>query len=57
MLLVHDCACARGCPACIGPVLEHDEHRGRDAKRAALRVLALLADGTGPDVATATAGR
>jgi DEAD/DEAH box helicase domain-containing protein len=48
-LLVHDCACARGCPACIGPVLEHDEQRGRDAKRAALRVLALLADGTGPD--------
>jgi len=56
-LLVHDCACARGCPACIGPVLEHDEQRGRDAKRAALQVLALLADGTGPRAPTVAPGR
>lgn len=56
-LLVHDCACARGCPACIGPVLEHDEQRGRDAKRAALQVLALLAGGTGPDAPAVAAAR
>jgi hypothetical protein len=30
-------------------VLEHDEQRGRDAKRAALRVLALLVNGAGQD--------
>jgi DEAD/DEAH box helicase domain-containing protein len=45
--LVRDCACAQGCPACIGPVLEHDEQSGRDAKSSALAVLALLAEDPG----------
>jgi DEAD/DEAH box helicase domain-containing protein len=41
--LVARCDCKFGCPACIGPVLGTDESSDRSPKRAALRVLALLA--------------
>jgi DEAD/DEAH box helicase domain-containing protein len=40
--LVQACACAQGCPSCIGPILAGDEQRGHSAKRAALQVLELL---------------
>ncbi|MBC7778773.1 MAG: DEAD/DEAH box helicase [Proteobacteria bacterium] len=40
--LVHACDCAQGCPACVGPILNSDEKSGRDPKRHALVVLALL---------------
>ena len=40
--LVAACACTHGCPACVGPVLQGDEESRRDAKGAALRVLALF---------------
>jgi len=40
--LVRGCACAAGCPACIGPVLPGDEERLVTPKQAALIVLALL---------------
>jgi len=41
--LVSACACAGGCPACVGPILATDEARGLSPKAAALQVLALLA--------------
>ena len=44
--LVQGCACAAGCPACIGPVLPGDEQRAQTPKQAALTVLALLAQGS-----------
>jgi len=40
--LVRGCACASGCPACIGPVLPGDEARAQTPKQAALIVLGLL---------------
>jgi DEAD/DEAH box helicase domain-containing protein len=40
--LVRACACAHGCPACVGPILAGDEHAGRAPKQAAVRVLELL---------------
>ncbi len=40
--LVDACACAQGCPSCIGPILASDESRGYSPKRAALQVLSLL---------------
>jgi DEAD/DEAH box helicase domain-containing protein len=44
--LVHDCPCAHGCPACIGPVLPPQERARHSPKAAALEVLRLLrADG------------
>jgi DEAD/DEAH box helicase domain-containing protein len=43
--MVGSCACAGGCPACIGPVLAADEQCDRSPKDLALRILSLLADG------------
>ena len=40
--LVTACDCARGCPACIGPILASDEVRGYSPKQVALSVLGLL---------------
>jgi DEAD/DEAH box helicase domain-containing protein len=37
--LVSACACERGCPACIGPVLEEDMH---DVKADTLRLIAAI---------------
>jgi DEAD/DEAH box helicase domain-containing protein len=42
--LVQGCACAQGCPACIGPILSSDERDGHQPKQLTLRVLALLRD-------------
>ena len=42
--MVGDCACAEGCPACIGPILGSEEQRQRSPKALALMVLNLLAD-------------
>jgi DEAD/DEAH box helicase domain-containing protein len=42
--MVGSCACADGCPACIGPVLAGDEQTGCSPKNLALRVLSLLAE-------------
>ena len=46
--LVAACECSRGCPACVGPILSSDETRG-SPRQAALRVLALIACGDGPE--------
>ena len=47
--LVHDCPCAHGCPACIGPVLPPQERVRHSPKAAALEVLQLLqCDGAMP---------
>ncbi len=46
--LVAACECRRGCPACVGPILSSDETRG-SPRQAALRVLALIACGDGPE--------
>lgn len=40
--LIERCACPGGCPACIGPVLAAEEHRGETPKAAAIAVLELL---------------
>jgi DEAD/DEAH box helicase domain-containing protein len=40
--LVSTCACKRGCPACVGPVLASEEDRGMSLKAAASAILALL---------------
>ncbi|MBI1396349.1 MAG: DEAD/DEAH box helicase [Betaproteobacteria bacterium] len=40
--LVDRCACAHGCPACIGPVLPPDARAPHSPKVAALRVLGLM---------------
>lgn len=53
--LIHACDCAHGCPACVGPILASDEGTERAPKRAALKVLALLADGA--PLATAALAR
>jgi DEAD/DEAH box helicase domain-containing protein len=42
--MVGSCACAAGCPACIGPVLGSEEQRERSPKALALAVLSFLAD-------------
>jgi DEAD/DEAH box helicase domain-containing protein len=44
--MVHDCDCAHGCPACVGPILASDEQAPRHARRHAAIVLALLAGAT-----------
>ena len=43
LALVRSCECRCGCPACVGPVLESDEHARRAPRAAAARVLELLA--------------
>ncbi len=48
--LIGACACRAGCPACVGPVLQGDEDGGRDAKSAALTVLALFGAGALPAI-------
>ncbi len=53
--IVGGCECARGCPACVGPVLASDENTGLDARRQAAVVLALMA-GVDPGTAVAQAG-
>jgi DEAD/DEAH box helicase domain-containing protein len=40
--LVIGCACAGGCPACVGPILAGDESRALTPRQAALSVLELL---------------
>jgi len=40
--LLAACGCSIGCPACVGPVLAHDEDSGRSAKQLALAVMELL---------------
>ncbi|NKC13596.1 MAG: DEAD/DEAH box helicase [Gammaproteobacteria bacterium] len=40
--LVSACECPIGCPACVGPVLQSDEHRYVSLKQAALGVLSVL---------------
>jgi DEAD/DEAH box helicase domain-containing protein len=42
LALVQACECRCGCPACVGPVLESDEHSRRAPRVAAARVLELL---------------
>ncbi|MEO7761221.1 MAG: Zn-binding domain-containing protein, partial [Casimicrobiaceae bacterium] len=42
--LVSSCACAHGCPACIGPILGTDDTAELSPKGAAARVLMLLAE-------------
>jgi DEAD/DEAH box helicase domain-containing protein len=43
--LVRACACADGCPACVGPILAGESTRGHSPKAAGLSVLALLGAG------------
>ncbi|WP_024328430.1 DEAD/DEAH box helicase [Thioalkalivibrio sp. ALR17-21] len=45
LALIHNCGCAHGCPACIGPILASDEVRGFSPKQAALTVLEALGEG------------
>ncbi len=40
--LVLGCDCKAGCPGCVGPALEADEHAGRSPKILAAEVLGLL---------------
>ena len=49
--LVRECACKYGCPACVGPVLAHDDADRLSPKEAALKVLALLRGGANEAVA------
>ena len=42
MMLVESCDCSYGCPACIGPVSEADEHARVTQRECAAAVLALL---------------
>ena len=44
--LVQACACAHGCPSCIGPVMPRGDGPELNPKRAALRILELLAGET-----------
>ena len=44
--MIGACDCRRGCPACVGPILASDEARGFSPRESALRVLALLEDGS-----------
>jgi DEAD/DEAH box helicase domain-containing protein len=41
--MVATCTCHHGCPACVGPILAHDEATRHPPRTAALIVLALLA--------------
>ncbi|NIR31840.1 MAG: DEAD/DEAH box helicase [Gammaproteobacteria bacterium] len=43
--MIADCGCVYGCPACVGPILAHDESAAQGPKNAALIVLTLLAGG------------
>jgi len=42
--LVRDCPCTGGCPACIGPILAHEDARDVTPKHLALQVLELLGE-------------
>jgi DEAD/DEAH box helicase domain-containing protein len=53
--LVSGCACAHGCPACIGPILASDEQALRSPKRSALIVLRLLGGTTAAESSRASA--
>lgn len=46
--LVAACGCTFGCPACVGPILVSDEERGYSPKKAALKVLTVLREGSSP---------
>lgn len=46
--MIADCGCRHGCPACVGPILAHDESATQGPRSAALIVLALLAGGAIP---------
>nr|WP_242477253.1 DEAD/DEAH box helicase [Halochromatium glycolicum] len=52
--LVSGCACAHGCPACIGPILASDEQALRSPKRSALIVLRLLGGTTAAESSRAS---
>ncbi|MCZ7564156.1 MAG: DUF1998 domain-containing protein [Burkholderiales bacterium] len=49
--LLAGCACASGCPACVGPVLARDARDRLPPKAAAARVLALFARSAPPSAA------
>jgi DEAD/DEAH box helicase domain-containing protein len=40
--LIAGCRCARGCPACVGPVLASEEQGGRDQRALARAVIELI---------------
>jgi len=42
--LVRDCPCTGGCPACIGPILAHEDARDVTPKHLALQLLELLGE-------------
>ena len=44
LALVKDCACAEGCPACVGPVLAFADRSARTARQSALVILGLFSD-------------
>jgi DEAD/DEAH box helicase domain-containing protein len=44
LALVSDCACAEGCPACVGPVIGSAGTAVRTARQSALAILSLLED-------------
>ena len=44
LTLVRDCACAEGCPACVGPVIGYAKQPARTARQSALAILGLLED-------------
>jgi len=46
--LIGSCGCARGCPACIGPILPVDDQRGFSPREAASRVISLLTGAGAP---------
>jgi DEAD/DEAH box helicase domain-containing protein len=53
LLLVSECDCIYGCPACVGPILATDERDGVTPKSAALTVLTLIeSDTAGAPIAT-----
>ncbi len=54
--LVAACACAAGCPACVGPVLPGDAQRPVTPRSAALAVLGLLGAAPGIREAVAAGG-
>ena len=45
-LLIQECDCMNGCPACVGPVLGSEEKTATNLKGAALAVLTLLSQDT-----------
>ncbi|MCX7172869.1 MAG: DEAD/DEAH box helicase [Proteobacteria bacterium] len=42
LALVRDCACAEGCPACVGPVIGYTGPAARTSRQSALAILGLL---------------